>query len=84
MGVEVVLDWNFWSADRRRWAIQRARHVGADVELHWLPTPQAEATARAQRRTGGHFHEITPEGNAHLAQLMEPPTESEGLTITPV
>lgn len=84
LGVDVVLDWNFWSVERRAWVVRRAQEAGADVVLHWLTVDEVEATARAQGRAAsgdGHFHEITAEGNAHLAGLMQPPSEREGLTI---
>lgn len=83
-GCDVVLDWNFWSTARRSWAVDRSRALGADVLLHWLSAGADEATARAERRADdgdGYFHTITPADNAHLAELMEPPAESEGLTI---
>jgi predicted kinase len=87
LGLDVILDWNFWSTERREWAVRHAQDAGADVELHWLVAGPEEATARAQRRAAegtGYFHETRPDGNAHLAALMQPPCESEGLTITRV
>lgn len=87
LDLDVILDWNFWSATRRTWAVRRAHDAGADIELHWLTTSAEEATTRANSRAShgaGYFHDVEPAGNAHLAALMEPPAESEGLTINRV
>jgi predicted kinase len=87
VGVDVVLDWNFWSASRRNWAVQHARDLGADLELHRLTTDLEVSTDRARRRAvegTGYFHEIGTAGNSHLAALMESPAESEGLAIRQV
>jgi predicted kinase len=83
-GVDVALDWNSWSAERRRWVIDRAQAGGATIILHWLQTGKQEATVRSLDRWGrgeAHAHQISSEDNAHLATLMEDPTHNEGLTI---
>lgn len=83
-GLDVILDWNFWSAARRRWAVSRSTAAGATVVLHWLTTGEDDATQRALRRGvdgEGYFHEIDRQGNEHLASLIETPTESEGLAV---
>ena len=83
-GTDVVLDWNSWSRARRAWATERARTVGAEVVLHWLGASLTESSARAERRNAagvGYVHHITHADNEHLATLMEPPDETEGLRI---
>jgi predicted kinase len=85
-GLDVVLDWNFWSVERRRWAIDRARTAGADCVLHLIPADVDLAASRAERRNAGDgadFHRLTREDVEFQARLMEPPTSSEGLSIHP-
>ena len=82
--VDVVLDWNFWSVERRRWAIDRAAVVHAPVTLHRLSTPIEVASERALARAqyGEPFaHHVTRGGNEHLATLLQEPSTSEGLDI---
>lgn len=83
-GTDVVLDWNSWSRQRRAWAILRARAIDAEVHLHWLRTSVEEASGRAaQRARAGtsYAHHVTRADNEHLATLMEPPSESEGVLL---
>lgn len=83
-GIDVVLDWNSWSRQRRAWAIERATAVGADVLLHRLPADVEEASARVEQRSlalSPYAHRLTREHNEHLATLMEPPGECEGLRV---
>lgn len=86
-GADVVFDWNAWSAARREWAIERAHGVDATVVLHWLSTTPEEAARRLKQRSdvrGTYAHDVTADGNTHLAALMKEPTEDEGLTIVRV
>lgn len=83
-GVDVVLDWNSWSRERRAWAIAHAGRVGAEVVLHRLSASVQESTRRARERevSGAEFaHHITLAGNRHLARLLEEPAAEEGLRI---
>lgn len=83
-GSDVVLDWNSWSNQRRAWAIQRAHCLGAPVTVHCLHTSVGESSARAEQRTEDgikNAHPVTQGDNEHLATLMEPPSEAEGLRI---
>ena len=83
-GVDVVLDWNAWSRERRRWAVSRPEAAGASVVLHRLSTTLEVATARAldrERSGAAYAHPVTPEGNTHLAGLMQEPDPAEGLEI---
>lgn len=83
-GSDVVLDWNSWSAARRRWAVERAAAIGAPVLLHRLTASIDRASEQAGRRAerGTRYaHQVTREGNQHLATLMEEPTSDEGFEI---
>ncbi|WP_157103265.1 AAA family ATPase [Neomicrococcus aestuarii] len=83
-GVDVVLDWNSWSTERRAWAVARASAVAAPVTLRVLSTSLEVSSQRAAARTAageGFFHPVTRSGNEHLAGLMQEPDASEGFTI---
>lgn len=83
-GTDVVLDWNSWSVERRRWAIDRAQDARAAVVLHRVSTPVDVASQRALERTAAGAqpsHPVTRAANEHLASLMEEPDVSEGLRI---
>lgn len=83
-GTDVVLDWNFWSRERRAWAVRRVQAAGGELVLHRLCTSLEESTrrARAREEAGAPFaHAVDLAGNTHLAALLEEPHESEGLHI---
>ena len=83
-GSDVVLDWNSWSEDRRRWAVDHAAAVGAPVTLHKLTASIEPASEQARERTerGTRYaHPVTHAGNRHLAGLMEEPVSDEGIEI---
>ena len=82
-GSSVVLDWNFWSRERRR---RRAtRHDSRRrPELHWLDVPVEIAAERARRRLDdppGDAHEIDEDGVRHFASIFEAPEEAEGIAV---
>lgn len=83
-GTDVVLDWNSWSQARRRWAVEHARRIGADVFLHHLTTSIEESSRRAEIRMESESvfaHPVDRAGNEHLAGLLEEPSIDEGLII---
>ena len=83
-GGAVVLDWNFWSKERRSEARQRATAAGAEVRLHWLDVPVEVVVERAAGRLRDRppdAHEIDEEGVRHFATIFEPPTGDEGIPI---
>jgi hypothetical protein len=84
-GVDVALDWNSWSRERRAWAVRRAATIPAAVILHRLGASIDEATARAAQRhrdpRSVYAHPVGRQGNEHLASIMEPPSEAEGFRI---
>lgn len=83
-GLDVVLDWNAWSRQRRAWAVTRARTVDAEVLLHRLSTSIDDATLAAERRArdpDALAHRIDRAGIEHLATLLEEPDPGEGLII---
>lgn len=83
-GANVVLDWNFWSGERRAEALRRAQDAGVEVVLHWLDVPVEEVIRRAGRRLADRpadAHEIDEEAVRHFASIFEPPSVDEGLAI---
>lgn len=83
-GSDVVLDWNSWSADRRRWAVDHAAAVNARVILHKLTASIEIASEQSRQRTERstpYTHPVTHAGNRHLAGLMETPVSDEGIEI---
>jgi predicted kinase len=84
VGSSVVLDWNFWSRERRRGARQRATTAGVGLQLHWLDVPVEIAAERARRRLGDRpadAHEIDEDGVRHFASIFEAPEEAEGIPV---
>jgi predicted kinase len=80
LGVDVVLDFGFWSRAERDDFRSRARALGADAVIHFLDAPMSELVARnAARRTGPALrgYASTEEDLARWAQLFEPPTSVE-------
>jgi predicted kinase len=81
----VVLDWNFWSRERRADARRRAAAAGVAVRLHWLDLPVDVAVERARTRLAAQpadAHRIGEDGVRHMATIFEPPEDAEGILIT--
>jgi predicted kinase len=83
-GMDVILDWNFWSRHRRADALARASREGVSVKLHWLDVPVEVAIERAEQRLRDappNTHRIDADGVRHFATIFQPPDEQEGLPI---
>lgn len=83
-GSSVILDWNFWSRERRAEAKRRASTAGFPIQLHWLDVPLEVAIARAAHRSAQahpRTHPIDEAGVRHFSTIFEPPAEGEGLPI---
>lgn len=80
-GVDVVLDWSHWSAERRAESATWARGVGADAVVHHVTTGPTESIARAAARETAHTHRVDAAGVRRMAGLLEPPEPSEGWRI---
>lgn len=84
-GSSVVLDWNFWSVERRAEARDRARAGGFPIHVHWLDVPVETAIARARSRLADDppdAHRLDDDSIRHFATIFEPPTDDEGLLLT--
>ena len=74
VGASVVLDWNFWSRNRRQEARERANAAGYPVLLHWLDVPVDAVVQRARTRgphtvgavaSGGKAPPVSPPQQQH-------------------
>jgi len=81
-GVDVVLDFGFWSLAQRDAIRQRAQAVGARTRLYWLRCPDEVALARCLQRNGtrGAFL-ISAQGFGELKARFEPPEAAESCEI---
>jgi predicted kinase len=84
VGVDVVLDWNQWSRQRRATWRARAEEAGYAVLLHYLDVSLETAIARtAQRARDGvaTAHVVDEAAVRHLERLFEVPSDDEGIPI---
>lgn len=80
LGVDVVLEYGFWSREERAYFRQQADALGAQVELHYLEVGRNELWARLARRNAnlpqGTFA-VTEEQLDLWLSWFEPPTADE-------
>jgi predicted kinase len=80
LGVDVVLEWGFWSRQERASYRARAEALGARVELHYLEVGHDELWARLSRRNAqlppGTFA-VSAEELDRWIGWFEPPTPDE-------
>ena len=50
LGIDVILEWGFWSREERAYYRTAAKAIGAQVVLHYLDVPREELWARLSRR----------------------------------
>jgi predicted kinase len=80
LGVDVVLDFGFWSRTERQSFRERAAEVGAETKLCYLPVAFDELTERLERRNASlppHTFHISREQILLWWSLFEPPDEEE-------
>ncbi|MBD8023311.1 AAA family ATPase [Microbacterium gallinarum] len=80
LGVDVVLDFGFWTRQERNDFRERARDLGAEVSIHYADASAAQLleriTARNADLPAGTFH--IPEASLREWMLVfEPPTADE-------
>jgi predicted kinase len=81
LGVNVILDFGFWSRAEREEFRARAGALGAGSEVHFLDVPRAELSARLAGRAGpepppGTFRVTEAQLDAWW-KVFEPPTADE-------
>lgn len=79
--VDVILDWNMWSRQRRTEALRRSQELGARCHLHYLKVSFETAASQAADRRDSVSHQLTASDIAHLRDLFEPPDPAEGFTL---
>jgi predicted kinase len=85
LGHDVVLDWNFWSAARRRDWRERIDAAGFAVWLHVVDVPLDVAISRAAARAAAGdptSYALTEAEVRQHASIYEPPTADEGIPMT--
>lgn len=79
-GVDVILDFGFWSRAERIDFKNRATQLGARSEIHYCDVPMEDLFKRLERRNSGNPEEVTlipvSEMEKYVTQF-EPPTGSE-------
>lgn len=80
LGVDVILEWGFWSREERDYFRKEAEALGAQVELHYLAVSRDELWARLSRRNAdlppGTFA-VTEEQLDLWSSWFEPPEADE-------
>lgn len=83
LGIDVVLDFGFFTAEQRRRHSDRARTLGAKPVLHFLDQPAEVRRARVfQRNRERNPRVFAVEVTEHMFELVEPhfePPEAEEL-----
>jgi predicted kinase len=81
LGVNVVLDFGFWSRAEREEFRARAAALGAGSEVHFLDVPRAELSARLAERAGAvpppNTFPVTETQLDAWWKVFEPPTADE-------
>lgn len=82
--VDVVLDWNQWSRERRAESAAMARAQGFEPVLYYirvrLDTAINQATARNAQDLA-YAHTLDAAGVRHLASIFEEPNQDEGIQL---
>lgn len=80
LGMNVILEWGFWSKQERDFYRTEARSLGASVRLHYLEAELDELWVRLEKRNSnlpsGTF-KVTRENLEEWSRLFEPPTPDE-------
>jgi predicted kinase len=82
LGVNVILQWGFWSRADRQKAVAAATSVGAQAQIHFLDVPLAELLHRLHIRNARlppHTFHVDPKDLIAWAGDFEPPTDDEPL-----
>ena len=76
LGLTVIVEWGTWGRSERDALRERARQLGATVELHYLRAPVDVLLQRIQHR-GMENPPITHEQLQQWAQTFQAPTSAE-------
>ena len=79
-GMTVVIEWGVWAREERDAVRERARELGAAVELRHLDPPLDELWRRIEIRNAEPMWRERPMTRFHLdywASLIQPPTAAE-------
>lgn len=76
-GVDVILDFGFWSKSERDNFRRRAAQLGATTIVHYLPTRIEEILGRLAARNAADAFRISDEMILKWSQMFEPPEDDE-------
>jgi predicted kinase len=76
LGLTVIVEWGTWGRSERDALRERARQLGASVELHYLTAPEDVLFARVQRR-GMENPPIDRVAFAEYCRQFQIPTDEE-------
>ena len=83
LGVDVILDWGFWTAESRRYARDFYAGHGIDCELHYIEIADDEWQRRIAKRNAlvlaGSSNDYYVDDNlaAKFRSMFEPPSKDE-------
>jgi predicted kinase len=80
LGVDVILDFGFWSRTERDEFRSRAKDLGADFKIHFVDVPEEVLVERLEARNATHPAGTFLVPNAKLEewiQIFEPPSPEE-------
>lgn len=82
-GIDVVLDYSFWSKEMRREYISLVQEYNISPQIYYIKTPRDVVLKRLQERKGAHPDDIvlTQEMTALYYDHFQPPTLDEGEVI---
>ncbi|WP_244483538.1 ATP-binding protein [Mesorhizobium sp. 1M-11] len=76
-GVDVILDFGFWSRFERDDFRRRAAQLGASTVVHYLPTRMEEILSRLATRNAADTFRVSDEMILKWSEMFEPPTDDE-------
>lgn len=76
-GMDVILDFGFWSREEREDFVSRAREIGAETEICFLDVPIEELRRRVRARNEAGSVRIEMEQLESYAELFESPAREE-------
>ena len=80
LGVDVILDFGFWTKKEREMLRARARDLGVDFKIHYMDVPVNELYKRLEKRNKTAANQefiITKEKMDSYVSAFEPPDQEE-------
>ncbi|MCP5100165.1 MAG: alpha/beta fold hydrolase, partial [Chloroflexi bacterium] len=87
LGIDVILDWNLWSKEKRQEMVAKVTAVDANHTLYYLNIPHSVLRKRLTERNADlplHAHEIPLAELERFIPIFDPPTDDEDEAINVV